>query len=129
MAQPVASERGSGWIAFAGVMMILAGLLDIVNGLYALDAEDRPVQGLLIDSLEGWGWFYLIVGVVLVIAGFFVFQRSPWAVTIGVIVALLGAVTNMFWIFEFPIHALILVLINVLVLYALVVYGDRDRVT
>jgi len=33
MAEPVGMKRGSGWIGFAGVMMILAGLLDVVNGL------------------------------------------------------------------------------------------------
>jgi len=69
------------------------------------------------------------VGIVLIVAGFAVFNRAPWAVTVGVIVALLGALTNMFWIFQYPIASLVLVMINVFVLYALVVYGDRDELS
>jgi hypothetical protein len=130
MATPVETRSGGGWIGFAGVMMILAGLLDIVNGFWAIDHQDQPVDALFFkNNLEAWGWFYLIVGIVLVVAGFAVFQRAPWAVTFGVVIALIGAVTNMFWIFHYPIASVVLVLINVLVLYALVVYGDRDAVT
>jgi uncharacterized membrane protein len=126
MAQP-ARRAGGGWIGFAGVMLILAGLLDIVNGLWALDHKESPADLLLYsENLEAWGWFYLVVGIVLVVTGFFVFQRAPWAITVGVVVAILGAVTNMFWIFQFPLASIVLVIINVLVLYALVVYGDRD---
>ncbi len=126
MAEP-ARTRGGGWIGFAGVMLILAGLLDIVNGLWALDHKNSPADLLLYsENLEAWGWFYIVVGLVLVVTGFFVFQRAPWAVTVGVVVAIIGAVTNMFWIFQFPLASIVLVIINVLVLYALVVYGDRD---
>jgi hypothetical protein len=127
MAEPARARTGGGWIGFAGVMLILGGLLDVVNGLWALDRQNTAVDALFFkDNLENWGWFYLVVGIVLILAGFFVFQRAPWAVTVGVIVAILGAVTNMFWIFQYPIASIVLVVINVMVLYALVVYGDRD---
>lgn len=126
MASPVA-RRGTGWVAFSGIILILAGLLDIVNGLWALDHKNTPGDALLYENnLETWGWFYLIVGIVVVVAGFAVFQRKPWAVTVGVIVAILGAVTNMFWIFQYPLASIVLVVIYVLVIYALVVYGGRD---
>jgi hypothetical protein len=127
MAEPARARAGGGWIAFAGVMMILAGLLDVVNGLWAVDRQDTAVDALFFkDNLEGWGWFYIIVGIVLIVAGFAVFQRAPWAVTVGVIVAIIGAVTNMLWIFQYPLASIVLVIINVMVIYALVVYGDRD---
>jgi uncharacterized membrane protein HdeD (DUF308 family) len=126
MASPVA-RRGTGWVAFAGVILILVGLLDIVNGLYALDHQDRPVDAIFFkNNLEAWGWFYVIVGIVVLVAGFAVFQRKPWAVTVGVIVAILGAVTNMFWIFQAPAASLLLVAMYVFVIYGLVVYGGRD---
>jgi hypothetical protein len=126
MADPM-TRRGRGWIAFAGVMLILAGLLDIVNGLWAIDRQEEPVDALFFnDNLEAWGWFYLIVGIVVVVAGFAVFNRSPWAITVGVIVALLGAVTNMLWIFYQPLASIVLVIVNVMVMYALVVYGADD---
>jgi len=69
----------------------------------------------------------VIVGIVVVIAGFAVFQRKSWAVTLGVIVAVIGAVTNMFWIFQYPLASIVLVIIYVMVIYALVVYGGNDE--
>ena len=136
MADPLATRSGAatrtggGWIGFAGVMMILAGMLDVVNGLWAIDHQDQPVDALFFkDNLEAWRWFYVIVGIVLIVAGFAVFNRASWAVMFGVIVALLGAISNMFWIFQYPLASLVLVLINVLVLYALVVYGGRDELS
>jgi len=126
MADPVV-KRGGGWIAFAGIILILAGFLDIVNGLWALDHQDAPVDSLFFkNNLEAWGWFYLIVGIIVVVAGFAVFNRSPWAVTVSVIVALLGAITNMFWVFYQPVASIVLIVIYVMVMYALVVYGGAD---
>ncbi|MFI5045446.1 MAG: hypothetical protein ACHQIG_00160 [Acidimicrobiia bacterium] len=127
MADPV-QKQGTGWVAFAGVILILAGLLDVVNGLWALDHKNTPGDALLYENnLERWGWFYVIVGIVVIVAGFAVFQHKSWAVTVGVIVAVIGAVTNMFWIFQFPIASIVLVIIYVMVIYALVVYGGREQ--
>ena len=65
-------ERGSGWIAFAGIMLIIAGALSIVNGLWALDHKDSagPIASQLLyeNKLETWGWIMLIWGI-LVLAG------------------------------------------------------------
>lgn len=123
MADPIA-RRGGGWVAFAGVILILAGLLDIVNGLWAIDHQDAPVDTLFFkNDLEAWGWFYIIVGIVVILAGFAVFNRSVWGATIGVIVAMLGAISNMLWIFQFPVQSLVLIIIYVMVIYALLVYA------
>ena len=56
-----------------------------MNGLWALDRQDTPVDSLFWgDNLEAWGWLYLIVGVVLVVIGVFIFRRAAWAVLAGV---------------------------------------------
>jgi hypothetical protein len=121
------AKAGSGWIGFAGIMLILAGALDIVDGIWALGAQDTRFDAIFWDNnIEAWGWFYLILGIVLVFAGFAVFQRAQWAVWTGIIVAGIGAVTNMFWVFTFPIASLILVTVNILVIYALAVYGTEE---
>jgi hypothetical protein len=121
-----AAGRGLGWVAFAGIMLILAGLLDIVNGLWALGAEDTRIDAVFFDNdLDAWGWFYLILGIVLVVTGFGVLNRAGWAVTIGIAFAMLAAVLNMLWVFRYPIASLILVTLNVLVIYALAVYGTE----
>jgi hypothetical protein len=123
------TREGTGWITFAGIMLIVAGAIDFFNGIWALGASDTAFDTVFWDgNLDAWGWFYLILGIVLVVAGFGVFQRSPWAVTVGIIVASVAAILNMFWVFAYPIASLVLIILNVLVIYALVVYGtDREE--
>ena len=123
-------ERGSGWIAFAGIMLIIVGILDIINGLWALDHKDSAgqVAELLYENkLDTWGWIMLIWGVLVLISGFLVFSGSQFGRWIGILAASIAMIVNMTWIFAFPIAALVEVLLAALVLYALVVYGGRDR--
>jgi hypothetical protein len=125
-------ERGSGWIGFAGIMLIIGGALGIVNGLWALDHKDSlgPVSGLLYeDKLETWGWIMLIWGIIVVLAGFMVFGRSQFGRWIGIIAASIAMIINMTWVFAYPIAALVEIFLAVLVIYALVVYGGREEET
>ncbi len=70
MATTQARKAGTGWIAYSGVMLIIVGLLDIVDGLWALDRSNTRSNDLLYaDKLGGWGWFYLILGIIVVLAG------------------------------------------------------------
>lgn len=118
---------GTGWIVFSGVMLTIVGFLDIVNGLWALDRADTTVNNLLYaDKLGGWGWFYLILGIILVLTGIGVFFRAQLARWIGVILAGIAIVANMLWVFVFPIASLVIMLLASLVLYGLVVYGEPE---
>ena len=125
-------ERGSGWIAFAGIMLIITGALSIVNGLWALDHKDSAgaiaSQLLYENKLETWGWIMLIWGILVLLAGFLVFSGSQFGRWIGILAASIAMIVNMTWVFAFPVAALIEVFLAGFVLYALVVYGGRDRV-
>ncbi|HEU4449301.1 MAG TPA: hypothetical protein VFR63_04865 [Gaiellaceae bacterium] len=120
-------RKADRWIAFAGLMLILAGTLDIFDGLRAIGAQDTSFDALFYDNnLEAWGWFYLILGIVLVAAGFAVFARVRWAVVLGIAVTLIAATLNFFWIFVYPLAAAVIVTLNVLVAYALTMYGLEE---
>jgi hypothetical protein len=127
------TKRGTGWIVFAGVVMVIAGAHMFINGLWALNASDEVVVRfndtlLFADTnLDTWGWIYTIVGAVVLLAGLFVFARSPWARWVGIVAATVQAVIAFFWIFTpyWP-GALVIIVIDMLVLHALVNYGDRD---
>jgi hypothetical protein len=128
-------RRGEGWIVFAGIMLILAGINLFLNGLWALNASDRLEASLndtLLfsdDNLDTWGWIYLIVGIVVILAGVAIFGRAQWARWLGIIAASIGAISAFFWLFNpnFWVPALVSVTLNVLVLYALLSYGGRDE--
>ena len=120
-------KAGTGWIVYSGVMLTIVGFLDIVDGLWAIDRADSRSNNLLYaDKLGGWGWFYLILGIILVLTGIGVFFRSQVARWIGVIAAGVAIVANMLWVFVFPITSLIIILLASLVLYGLVVYGEPE---
>ena len=82
-------------------------------------------------NLDTWGWIYVIVGVLVALAGIAIFGRAQWARWVGIVAASIGAITAFFWLFtpNFWVPALVSVVLNVLVIYALVAYGEREDVT
>ena len=123
-------RSGTSWITFAGIMLIIVGLLDVVDGLWALDRADTKLSSTLLyaDKLGGWGWFYLILGIILVLAGIGVFYGAQWARWTGVILASISIVANMLWVFFAPGVVIIHILLASLVVYGLVVYGESETV-
>ncbi|MFO7591894.1 MAG: hypothetical protein R6X23_13555 [Acidimicrobiia bacterium] len=120
------TKKGDGWIGFAGITLVIVGMLDVINGLWALDREGEIPELFYESNLETWGWIYLIGGIIVVLAGFAVLNRAQWARVVGIIVATISVVVNMLWVFAFPIQALILAFIGILVIYALTVYGGKE---
>ena len=118
--------RGTGWIVFAGVVMILAGGNMAINGLWALHASSQIEKSfgdtLLFSSsdLNTWGWIYLIVGAVVLVAGILVFFRVAFGMWVGIIAAVVQVFFAFFWIFSpyWP-GALVIIALDLLVIYAL----------
>jgi hypothetical protein len=120
--------RGTGWIIFAGIVLILAGANMFINGLWALHAPDAVVKSfndskvLLFssDNLDTWGWIYVIVGAVVALAGLLVFFRVAFGIWVGMFAAVVQAIFAFFWIFSpyWP-AALIIIAVDLLVIYAL----------
>ena len=125
----VTSERrpGRGWNAYAAILLIFAGVMQIMNGLWALDRQDTAVDSLFWgDNLEAWGWIYLIAGIVLVVIGIFIFRRATWAVLAGIAAAFLGAIVNLFWIFSYPLVSVLAITLYLLAVYGLTTYSLEE---
>lgn len=120
-----------GWIAFAGIAMVLLGVFHIVQGLVALLDEKYFVvdSGRLVVSVgyTGWGWVHLVGGAIVLVAGFFVFAGQIWARTVGVVVAMLSAVVNMAFIAAYPVWSLAMITLDVVVILALTVHGSEIK--
>ena len=66
------SKSMAGWIGFAGILMVIVGSIDFLQGLIALFEDEYFVvtgSGFLVVDLTAWGWILLIWGVLLVLAG------------------------------------------------------------
>ena len=121
------SSGAVGWIAFAGFMMILGGSFAVLAGLAAIINPDNftATDQLFKQSAETWGWWHLIVGAILFLAGFGVYSGNILARTVGVIVAIISAISAFVWMPVAPIWGITVVAIDVAVIWALTAHG-RD---
>jgi hypothetical protein len=109
--------------------MIVSGIMRVIDAFWAFDQHDErgELEVLLWeDNLNAYGWMWLTVGVLLIIAGFGVLSGSEWARWFGVFMAAVGAISSFLWIYEFPIWSLVAIIIAFSVIYGLVTEGGRD---
>ena len=76
-------------------------------------------------DITTWGWIHLIVGALIVVAGFFVFRGAVWARAVGIGIAAISAVLNFMWLPYYPLWAILIIALDVFVIWALAVHG-RD---
>jgi hypothetical protein len=123
-------ERGAGWLFFAGTVLGLAGLMRIIDAIWAFkyngQLPDNLQDGVLGDNLTGYGWTFLIVGIILVVCSFLILTRSQVARWVGYIGAVILGLTAVTWMPYYPIWSLTYVGIAVLTFYALARYGGRS---
>ncbi|WP_415924263.1 hypothetical protein [Streptomyces sp. AK08-02] len=113
---------GSGWVVFAGVLMISGGLMTLLAGIAAIAKDDVFVttRNYVYEfDITAWGWIHLIMGVVITLAGAALFQGATWARVVGVGLAGLAMLANFLWIPYAPFWAVVLIAINGFVIWAL----------
>jgi hypothetical protein len=127
---PVGARQGEGWLMFSAIVLVTAGIMRIFDAFWAFDKDDEvegQLQTLLFDDdLNAYGWVWLIIGILLILAGFSLFSGSELARWFGILMAVVGAVSSMLWIYQFPIWSLTGVIISLLVIYGLAAYGGRS---
>jgi hypothetical protein len=119
----------SGTTVFAAALMIFGGAMAIFEGIAAIAKGDVFIATrhyVFEFSLAGWGWVHLILGIVMVVAGFAVLSGALWARFFGVFVAGLGAIANFLWVPYYPLWALTLVAVNVFIVWALCTGMHRE---
>jgi len=78
-------------------------------------------------DLSAWGWIHIIVGAIVLLAGFGVFTGNILARIIGVVVALVSLIANFLWLPVYPVWSVIIITIDVLVIWALTAHGREMR--
>ena len=122
------SGLASGLSIFAGVLMIMAGSFQAIAGLVALFENEFYVATrnyVLEFDATTWGWIHLLVGLLVLFAGFAVMQGQVWGRTIGVILAVLSALTNFAFIPYYPFWAIAIIALDIFIIWALTAHG-RD---
>lgn len=133
---PFESTRGpsatgwTGWIYFAAVMMVIGGALNALYGLIAVINDEWVVwtnTGALYLDFGLWGWVHIVVGLLVVLAGFGVMTGNVLARAVGVVLAAISLMTNFLFVPAYPLWAITIMVVNVLVIWALTAHGAEMR--
>lgn len=119
---------GGGWLLFSAVVLVSAGVMRIFDAFWAFDHDDGVAENLLFfkDNITVYGWFWLILGILLIVAGISVLNGAEWARWFGIFVAAIAAVGSMTWIYAFPIWSMVGIGVSLLVIYGLTMYGGQQ---
>jgi hypothetical protein len=125
----------SGWaiggITFAAVMMMTIGIFQIIAGIAAIIEDDFYVVGSEYAfnlDVSGWGWIHLILGLLLVFAGWSLFAGKTWAGIFAIVLAVLAAIANFFYIPYYPFWSLLVIALCVWVIWSLTRGGGSREV-
>jgi hypothetical protein len=117
----------TGWVVFAAVFMIVTGAMNAIQGVAALIRDEAYWVTLggtvLAFDITTWGWIHLIFGILLVIVGALLMRGSTFARLLGVVLVALNLIVQFSWTTLYPFWALIAIIIDILIIYALVVHG------
>lgn len=120
-------DRGSGWLAFSGVILLIAGALNVIEGIAAISNSRFFVHdtSYVFGSLKTWGWIIVCIGAIQVAAGVGIFTRNQLARWTGVIILSFGAIAELLMMPAYPFYSLALFGANIVAVYGLIVAGGR----
>ena len=117
----------SGWVtggyAFAIVMLVIIGVFQAIAGLVAIIDDDFYVVGQNYTfnfDTSGWGWIHLLLGLLLILVGYFLYTGAVWAVVFAIVLAGLSAIANFFFIPYYPFWSLLMIAMAIWVILSLI---------
>ena len=119
-------EDVSGWalgaIAFAATIMTMSGVFQVITGLAAVLNDEFFVatRNYTFDlDVSAWGWIHLLIGLLILGTGVGLFARQTWAGVTAIMLAMLSALANFFFIPYYPFWSLLLIGLDIWVIWAL----------
>jgi hypothetical protein len=125
----------TGGTVFAGMMLLLAGILAVLEGIAGISRDSVYVATrgdyTFEFNVRAWGWIHFIIGVIAILVGYGVLRGVEVARWIGIMIAGLSMVANFIFLPYQPVWAVIIIAIDVFVIWALATYhpgNSRDGV-
>ncbi|MFE0105782.1 hypothetical protein [Streptomyces sp. NPDC059009] len=119
-------DAESGWAVggtvFAGVLMLVNGILGILEGIAGIakdDVYERLGDYVYKFNLSTWGWIHLILGILVAVTGYGILKGAEWARATGIGLAALAIVVYFVWLPYQPLWGLISIAIGIFVIWAL----------
>lgn len=122
-------DQGSGWITFSAIILVFAGIMKLFDSIWAFRVKgnlaDLP-NATLGSSIKNYGWYWLILGVLLIVAGFGVLRGSQSGRWFGIFAAGIAALGSLAWMPYYPIWSLTYFAVAILVVYGLAAHGGLE---
>lgn len=120
-----------GWVYFAGLLMMLAGVFQAITGLVGIFDSSFFLVGensLLVFDYMTWGWIHLIFGMLLFFSALSVMKGGLMGQIVGIFLAIFSAVANFAFIQAYPWWSLIIIAFDFVIIYALAAHGDEAKI-
>jgi hypothetical protein len=120
-------DLANGWGWFAGVLLLVLGTMNVIEGIAAIGSAHFFVGNAhyVFGDLKTWGWVVLILGVGQLLAGLGVFIKNQFARWGGVGFLGLNAIAQLLMMPAYPFWSLSLFAINIVAIYGLIAHGQR----
>ncbi len=101
-------DRGDGWVMFAGVLMLMVGSVNFIEGVAAIGNARFFVSNThyIAASLNTWGWVVLWIGVTEFVVALGIFVKNQFARWIGVTLLTLNAGVQLLMMPAYPFWSL-----------------------
>ena len=123
----VEETRGDGWVLFAGVLLAMLAVLNLIDGIAAVSNSTFFTNNakFVASGLNTWGWILICIAVVQGLTAYGVWARVKGVRWLGVGIAALNAIIQLIFIQAYPFWSLTMFTLDILVIYGLVAYGAK----
>ena len=104
-------------------LLVMVGIFQALQGLAAIVNDQRfVVTGSYIYKFDTttWGWIHLILGLLAIGLGVAMIMGQGWSFVVGIIVAIISAVSQFMWLPYYPVWAIVIIALDVAIVWALV---------
>ena len=125
------AKTHSGWVTFAGVMLFIVGVLNVIYGIAAIGDSKFFVQDqkYILSNLNTWGWVTLIIGIIQLFAAFSLWSGGTYGRVVAIFAAGLSALAALLSIPAYPFWSLAVFAIDIIIIYQVAVYGGAEADT
>jgi hypothetical protein len=122
-------EERSGWVTFAGVLLLIAGVLNIIYGIAAIGDSRFFVadQKYILSNLHTWGWVSLVLGVLQFFAAFSLWSGGLYGRIVGITAAGLSAIAALLSIPAYPFWSLAIFALDIVIIHQIATRGTEGR--
>jgi hypothetical protein len=127
----MAGRPSYGWKSFVGILLMVVGFFNIIDGLVAITRSKQVAAAVqnelpLTSNVKTWGWIVLIIGIILILAGFGMLAGSTWARVVAILVASGNAIAQLAWLPHNPFWSFTMILVDVIIIYGIAVHCGKE---